>query len=260
MQERHKNRKQYFDEQSITTAKYVIPYIEKHFQITPATKVLEIGCGEGGNLMPFLERDCEVVGVDILPQKIENAKAYYENHPKKEKINFLVKDIYQVKGNEDFSFDVIIMRDTIEHIPNQEVFLSHVKPLMKPGAVIFFAFPPWRMPFGGHQQICNNKLLSLTPYFHILPEKIYRVILSLFGESAQTIEELIEIKDTRISIQRFHKILQKNNFHILEKTYYLINPNYEVKFRLTPRELPGFLSISQIRDFYTTAMYCLAKT
>ena len=76
MQERHKNRKIYFDEQGITTTQYVIPYLEEVMTIDSNTRVLEIGCGEGGNLLPFVERGCEVVGIDLNCPQIERAKQY----------------------------------------------------------------------------------------------------------------------------------------------------------------------------------------
>lgn len=259
MQERHKNREKYFQEQRVTTKNYVIPYINSIFEVKKTYRILEIGCGEGGNLLPFLELGCEVVGVDILPQKIENAKLFYQHFPNHEKATFIVQDIYKVKASEDFSFDIILMRDTIEHIPDQNKFLSHVKQFLKQDGIIFFAFPPWRMPFGGHQQICRSKLLSTTPYFHILPTPVYKSILKIFGEADQTINDLEEIKDTRLSIQKFYKILKNNDFTILKKTSYLINPNYEIKFGLKPRVLPKTFTIPIIQDFYTTALYCIVK-
>ncbi|HMP31544.1 MAG TPA: class I SAM-dependent methyltransferase, partial [Saprospiraceae bacterium] len=65
MHERHKNRDQYFKEQSITTKKYVLPYGNEFMKIDQNTRVLEIGCGKGGNLLPFLELGCSCVGIYI---------------------------------------------------------------------------------------------------------------------------------------------------------------------------------------------------
>jgi len=257
MQERHQNRQKYFQEQVYTTGKYVIPYIQTVMNVRPETRVLEIGCGEGGNLKPFLDMGCNVVGIDILPNKIENARSYYKEHPFIHNLQLIVKDIYEVEAGENFVFDLIIMRDTIEHIPDQDRFLEHLKNFLKPEGKIFFAFPPWRMPFGGHQQICHHKWLSKLPYFHILPEFIYRSILKLFGESEVTIQDLIDIKNTRLSIATFHKILRKRNFVIQKQDYYIINPNYEVKFGLQPKKLPPFMAIPFLKDFYTTAVYCV---
>jgi 2-polyprenyl-3-methyl-5-hydroxy-6-metoxy-1,4-benzoquinol methylase len=214
MQERHINRERYFKEQSYTTKKYVIPYISEVKTVTSETSVLEIGCGEGGNLLPFIEMGCNVVGVDILENKIANGIEYYSDHPQKHHVKLIAQDIYKMKGDNDFVFDLIIMRDTIEHIPDQDRFLEHVKSFLKPEGIIFFAFPPWRMPFGGHQQICHHKWLSKLPYFHILPEFLYKSILTLFGEAEVTIQDLIDIKNTRLSISTFHKILRNRGFKI----------------------------------------------
>ncbi len=257
MQERHINRERYFKEQSFTTKKYVIPYISEVKAITSETSVLEIGCGEGGNLLPFIEMGCKVVGVDILDNKIANGIEYYKDHPQKNNLELIAQDIYQIKGYVGFVFDLIIMRDTIEHIPDQDRFLEHVKSFLKPEGIIFFAFPPWRMPFGGHQQICHHKWLRKLPYFHILPEFLYRRTLTLFGEAEVTIQDLIDIKNTRLSIATFHKILRNRGFKIKKQDYYMINPNYEVKFGLQPKKLPGFMAIPFLKDFYTTAVYCV---
>ncbi len=66
MQQRHKDRKLYFDEQAATTEKYVIPYIAKYKSIGSDTSVLEIGCGEGGNLKPFVDFGCQCVATEAM--------------------------------------------------------------------------------------------------------------------------------------------------------------------------------------------------
>lgn len=65
MQERHRNRSQYFKELSITSKKYFIPYIQQWQTLNADMNVLEIGCGDGGNLLPFSEMGCNTIGVDI---------------------------------------------------------------------------------------------------------------------------------------------------------------------------------------------------
>ena len=79
MQNRHIDRQKYFDEQSYTTQKYVIPFIDQFKPISSEIRVLEIGCGEGGNLKPFLDLGCLCVGIDLSEQQIENAGKFYKN-------------------------------------------------------------------------------------------------------------------------------------------------------------------------------------
>lgn len=258
MQERHKNRKLYFNEQAYTTQKYVIPYIERSSPVTAECSVLEIGCGEGGNLKPFMDLGCKCFGVDLNEGQIENAKTYFADHPNVANLELLYADIYDVQ-RDDFQFDIIMLRDVIEHIHEQERFMPFLKRFMKPNGVVFFAFPPWYMPFGGHQQVCNSKI-SKVPFIHVLPKSCYRAFLSAAKEFPKTIEDLLEIKDTGITIERFERIVKREHFEVLQRDFYFINPNYEIKFKLKPRKmLPVLRSIPFFRNFYTTAAYYLLK-
>ncbi|MDR0429444.1 MAG: class I SAM-dependent methyltransferase [Tannerellaceae bacterium] len=255
MQKRHSDRQQYFDEQGYTTLKYVIPFIESHKPVTPESTVLEIGCGEGGNIKPFLDLGCTVTGVDISEGQIEMAKALFENHPNKSRLTLISEDIYNVTGL-NRQFDIIILRDVIEHIPNQERFMSFLKRFMKPDGVVFFGFPPWQNPFGGHQQVCSNAFLSHLPWLHLLPHSIYGQLLRWGGVDPRG---LLEIKETGISLERFRSIIKKENYDILFETLYLINPNYEIKFGFRPRKLRPIFNIPYLRNFYTTCGYYLIK-
>jgi SAM-dependent methyltransferase len=261
MQERHIKRDQYFDEQSVTTAKYVIPFINGIREIKPGIKVLEIGCGEGGNLKPFLDLGCDVTGVDILESKISNARKFFEHHPLKNNLNLVTKDIYDAVDEFQEHFDVVFMRDVLEHIHNQERFMSIAKRFLKPDGLFFLGFPPWQYPFGGHQQMCQSKFLSHLPYFHLLPGSLYPGLLKLFGESDGLVKDLLEIRDTRITIGRFIRIVRKENYKIRKVNYYFINPNYEIKFGLKPRMQFRFISgLPWIRNYFiTTCYYLLSK-
>ncbi len=258
MQERHTDKDIYFKEQEYTTQKYVIPFISDFCRVNKDMYVLEIGCGEAGNLKPFLDLGCKAMGVDLNENKIQYAREYFSQYPNKHLLKLIVDDIYNRIDEFKEEFDLIILRDVIEHIHDQGKFLNCLKKILKPSGKIFFGFPPWQNPFGGHQQICSNKLLSIVPYYHLLPKLLYRGILKLFGEKKTTIDDLLEIKETGISIERFERILKNENWVIDKKTFFFINPNYEIKFKLKPRESYGFISkIPILRNFFITACYYL---
>lgn len=260
MQERHTNRKKYFEEQGVSTKKFVIPYIEEYRKINEGTRVLEVGCGEGGNLTPFLEMGCEVFGIELLTHQLEKAKIFINEKFENPNVQLLSLNIYDANIDDIGQFDVIFLRDVIEHIHDQNKFLKHLKQFLKPDAVVFFGFPPWRMPFGGHQQVCQSKVLSKLPYFHLLPNALYKATLRMFGEPTWVIDSLLETKSTGIGIDKFQKLVHANNYKFLKKDLYLINPNYETKFGLKPRLQSSLIgSIPYLRDFFTTCMYCLIK-
>jgi SAM-dependent methyltransferase len=261
MQERHTQRDKYFEEQSYTTEKYVIPFINGIRKIAPGMKVLEIGCGEGGNLKPFLDEGCMVTGVDILESKIRNAKIFFESHPSIANLNLIIRDIYDCGEEFREFFDIIFMRDVLEHIHDQEKFMAMAKGFLKPDGLFFLGFPPWQNPFGGHQQMCTNRILCHVPYLHLLPGPVYPWILKSFNESKGLVRDLLEIRETRITIERFRKIVKRERYIVKRRNFYLINPNYEIKFGLKPRVLGNFFSgIPLIRNFYiTTCYYILSR-
>ena len=253
---RRKNREKYFLEQDYTTETFVVPYINKYKEINKSLRVLEIGCGEGGNLKYFVELGCEVVGIDLNTKQLELAKQFTNDICKHQnKHTFLNLNIYDAKVEDVGVFDVIMLRDVIEHIPNQEKFIGFLKQFVKQDGIIFFGFPPWYMPFGGHQQGCKS-ILRKTPYFHILPIGIYKGILKAFGEPVNKINNLLQTKSTGISIERFKRAVKDNGWEVLDETLYLINPNYEVKFKLKTKKQYKILgAIPFFRNFVTTCAY-----
>jgi SAM-dependent methyltransferase len=254
----HLDDKVRFDQQVDNSLSYVLPFIEKTKPITAGTTVFEVGTAEGGVLLPFIERGCHCVGVDLAPERIELAKGFLQKEIAQGKVEVLLKNIYDADFLERFrgKFDIIILKDVIEHVPEQEKFVPYLKNFLKPGGQIFFGFPPWYMPFGGHQQVCRKKWVSVLPWFHILPRPLYKGILKMAGEHELVIKELMEIVDTQITIERFEKIVQASGLKVLNKEHYLINPIYKYKFGLQPRRQAGFVSaIPFLRNFVTTCVY-----
>jgi 2-polyprenyl-3-methyl-5-hydroxy-6-metoxy-1,4-benzoquinol methylase len=258
----HEDRNLYFMHQTLTTEKYIIPFIQKQFPINAGKTVLEIGCAEAGVLKAFLDRGCLATGVELAGSKLDTARQLLPDEIQSGRLVLINKNIYEEEFKQQFrgQFDLIVLKDVIEHIPDQQKLLAYLMTFLKPGGVIFFAFPPWYMPFGGHQQMCRNKILSVLPWFHILPAFMYRAILKLFGESAATIEGLLANKRTGISIERFERILDKTGYQILSRKFYLLNPIYEFKFKLKPKEQFSMIAaLPYLRDLFTTGVYYLVS-
>ena len=254
----HKDERIRFEQQVDNSRSYVLPFIEKTKELHEGLNVMEIGCGEGGVLLPFAEKGCYCVGVDLNPLRIDLANDFLSDEVAAGKMAFVYKNVYDADFLEKYKgfFDLIILKDAIEHIPEQAKFIPHLKNFLRPGGQIFFGFPPWYMPFGGHQQVCQNKVASVLPYYHILPKPLYKGILKAFGEPEPVIAELLEIKDTQITIERFQRIVQQSGLKVVNKQHYLVNPIYKYKFGLNPRKQIGAITaIPYVRDFLTTCVY-----
>ncbi|MBK9734543.1 MAG: methyltransferase domain-containing protein [Saprospiraceae bacterium] len=255
----HNDKERYFDIQRTVTVENIIPFLDSIKKNGKGSKnVLEIGCAEAGVLKAFLLNGDKVVGVELSPSRFESAKQFLSSDISLGNAMILNKNIYDIDPNVEFKnlFDIIILKDVIEHIPEQEKFIPKLKEFLTDDGIVFFAYPPWWMPFGGHQQICSSKILRTLPWFHLLPNFLYTAVLKYFGENKASIAELMEVKSTGINIERLYSILKDNNFIIRDEIYWFINPIYFFKFGLKKRKVYSLLTkIPYLRNYYTTAHY-----
>lgn len=243
-----------------TAAKYIIPFIESCRPLRQGDRVVEVGCGEAGVLEAFLKLGYTCVGVDLNEKKIRQARERQSEYLASGSLKLECQDILAEGVQESLGgpFDVILLKDVIEHIPNQEEFIPRLIKLLKPDGCIFFGFPPWHMPFGGHQQMLTNPVLSRTPYLHLLPKALYLNILKWVGESEMRITGMRKHVETGISIERFESIIKNSQGEIQKRNLYLFNPIYTMKFGLPEmKQLPLLRSIPWLRNFYTTCAYYL---
>ncbi len=127
MQERRLSRQQYFKELAAISKRYFIPYIQPHKSIYQGMNILEIGCGDGGNLLPFSQMGCHVTGCDMAECRIKDAQRFFDEG--KAEGRFIASDVFLLKDLEH-QFDLIICRDVIEHIMDKRNFIRKCKTLL----------------------------------------------------------------------------------------------------------------------------------
>lgn len=256
----HKNKPRYFEIQYLNAQSSIIPFLEGHFDPAKGKRVLEIGCAEGGVLKAFVERGCTCMGIELSPTRTQLAKEFQAEAVASGQIQFIARDIYEIDENElGGKFDLVILKDVIEHIHDQKRFMKEVSKFLNPKGMIFFGFPSWRMPYGGHQQLAKSKWAAKLPYYHILPKPLYIGMLRLLGEKGN-LDSLLEIKDTRISTARFERLCTENKFEIAKRIKYFIAPIYEYKFGYKPKVLWSWLgAIPFFNDFVTFQSYYIVK-
>ncbi len=259
MLEFHQDFRKYFEINRENTLRHIMPFIQQQKDLLSGMRVMEIGCGEGGVLESFLALGMKGVGVELDEVRLVSAREWLAKYINDDNLLLVSKNIYYADVDKDLGgkFDLIILKDVIEHIHDQEKLLAFMQEMLLPGGVIFFGFPPWQMPWGGHQQILKNKWLSKIPYYHLLPMPLYLPIMKMAKENVQ---EMKEIKETGISIERFEKIVKKTGYVVANKQHYLINPIYQYKFGWKPRSQYKIIqSIPWVRNFLTSCVYYLIE-
>ena len=110
MQQRHIDRYSYFNELAITSRDFYIDYLEKFVAIKRGLNILEIGCGEGGNLLPFAEKECNVTGIDRSEERISQAISYFKLLGFNGR--FIYSDFFDFSSEEDMNkYDIILIHE-----------------------------------------------------------------------------------------------------------------------------------------------------
>lgn len=259
MQQRHQDRKIYFKEQANTSGEFYLGYLESFMPVRAGDRVLEIGCGEGGNLLPFARKGCPVTGIDLNEGRIRQAEEFFRLEGAEGR--FVHADFLTFRPDDSLRYRVILVHDVIEHIPQEKkaAFMKRARALLDPGGLVFWGFPAWQMPFGGHQQICKSRWVSRFPFIHLLPASAYRFVLQKMG-AGDASAELLSIKAARVSTERFESLLRESGLQVIDRTLWLVNPHYKQKFHLTPRRLPRWVSsLPYVRDFFSTSCFYLTR-
>ncbi len=221
MPERH------YYEQKEYTKKYLIPFFEKHIPQFKNFRILEIGCAEGGLVEVLSELGADIVGLEISQSRINTAKE------KNADLKIIQGDISNPKLVEKFpeKFDMLIMREVIEHVPDKQSTFNNLRKLLKEKGYLFITFPPKYSPFAGHQQIARS-FLKVIPYLHLLPESFLKKISALLKEKKGFVEEIKLNYSTGISINYFERLYSLYGFIPIVKEFYLFRPIYKLRFGL----------------------------
>ena len=229
-------------EQQEFTNSYIIPYFKKHLPAFEKMNILEIGCAEGGLLAVLDEMGMRVTGLEIEASRVEIAK---KNN---DKLKIFVGDItdHQISRTIADTFDLIIMRDTIEHIPDRDSTFANLRKLLNPGGYVYVTFPPRFSGFAGHQQNAKS-ILRIIPFLHLLPAFIIRGLGNLFSENQKLIDHVIQNYHDGLSIRKFSSFYKRFDFTPVVRDHFLFRPVYQVRFKIKPRRFPN---VPLLREFF----------
>ena len=90
--------------------------------------ILDLGCGNCRQSIPFLENNCRCVGVDFSSSMIKQAKKFLEK--KKFKMDFVLANVYELPFKKK-SFDYSIYIRTFSNLPTKEMRLKSLKELKR---------------------------------------------------------------------------------------------------------------------------------
>lgn len=207
----------------------LIPWLASRGVSCHGAAVAEIGCAEGGVLMACVDAGASyALGTDIqgellrtVTTKCASIAGYH--------VELTEHDVIYEEIPEQWHgrFDIVMLRDVIEHLDDTSIALRNIKRLLKPGGVLLVTFPPYTSPFGGHQQLLDSRMAKL-PFIHMLPRSIFqRFINKTTTVNKEEVERLAVI---RLSADRVRTSATAEGFEILDQRYFALRPVFRWKY------------------------------
>lgn len=248
------NEKYYWTYQYRLAHQTLVPQLLQDEAFHPGAAVAEIGCAEAGVLTAFIQAGASAaLGTDIEAGRLESGKNILNaiNPDLAHRLTLSTHNVLfdALQPEWQGAFDLVILRDVIEHLDDTFLALHNIRRLLKPGGALFVEFPPYTSPFGGHQHLLKN-FWGKIPYIHLLPRPLLRWC-TRSGWHPVDIEEVRRLKTIALTPKKFLHAARKAGYTVTHERYYLFRPVYAIKFGLPVIALTGLRHIPGITTLFS---------
>ena len=167
----------------------ILAAIVRELELPSGSRIVDIGCGAGGNLAQFAE-DYECVGIDTSEEALAHARRRFPQ------IAFVRAERPQDAGELIGRANLLMLNDVLEHVEADRELLSDIVALTVPGAQLLITVPadmslwgPHDVSHGHYRRYVQSELAALwrdlpvearlVSYFNARLYPIVRVIRSL---------------------------------------------------------------------------------
>ena len=221
-------------------------------------KILEVGSGLGYLTYAISRQGYDITGLDISSDAVEKAQQQFGNH-------YVCGDVYGFSSDNPGRFDMVIITEVIEHVPDPRSFCRMLINLLKVGGKLIITTPN-KSAFPLEENWATElPPVHLTWFSEVSFKSIARQMnlkLSFFDYSA------FNKKNVDVSRIRFYKTLYKTGkpASILDKEGKIILPitihsnNSLTKLKTALKQLirPAFiLLLSRKKNRSRNSMLCL---
>ncbi len=249
----------YFGYQYGLGTEFLAPYFKKNGVKLTGARIAEIGCGEGGVLAAIADEGAsEVLGIDIRQVAIDSAAKTFSTLGIQ--ADFAIVDITNdtVPDKWRNHFDLVLLRDVIEHLHETEKSLSNIMQFIKPGGYLSVVFPPYYSPFGAHQHLLDNTMGKL-PFIQLLPDGMFNKAYKN-ARLQIDVEEVSSLREIRLTIGKFRDAAKNAGFETISEDLYFLRPVFKMKFGLPTIKANFLKAIPGVRELVALeASYLLRK-
>jgi len=240
-----------------STRDHLIPWLERHDALPRVGRVLEAGAGYAGALAALAEArpDVSCHAVELVTARARLGARLADEHAVRPPL-FHQGDLTDVTslGALEPPYDLIVLRDVIEHIEDRRAALENVRRLLGDSGTVAFTFPSYLSPFGGHQQNLKSPALRV-PWLQLTPA--FLPLVRWLDPRAHA--EMASLRRCGLTTRRLERDLHHCGLGVVAKRHFLLRPIFRYRYGLPVVEAGPIGRVPGARDLLTTASWYLAR-
>jgi SAM-dependent methyltransferase len=247
----------YFDYQYSVARDVVIPWLDPHICLG-GLAVGDFGCHEGGVLQALREIPGvgSGTGFDVDEDSIRRSPLEQDS-----RFRLVLENILEVDATR-YKFDLVLLRDVVEHTPNPVAILEKAKMCLGDGGHIFVSFPPYFSPFGGHQHEAGNGV-RFVPFIHYLPDVLFYALTRCrdtpYMTAESTLADIRSVRQTRLTLSKAERAFDEAGLSIEKQEFFLFRPEFQVRYGLSSSSIPLIHRIPLVREVATLGVHYLLR-
>jgi SAM-dependent methyltransferase len=235
----------------------VLPWLEQRMPLEGAA-VADVGAHHGGMVDYLREHGAVASGTAFeLSEEVVLSSPFEPD----ERFRLEVADALELPVDTP-RFDLVLLHDVLEHIPDYERALLAIRQLLSERGRLFISFPPYYSGFGGHQQYARG-LARVAPFVHLLPARLFFRVAAPGEQEYMTaegaLEDMVSVRRTRLTLASAEAAFASAGLAVEHRELFLVRPEYTVRYGLKARGASAFGRVPVLRELAVNGAFYLLR-
>ncbi|HUF01835.1 MAG TPA: methyltransferase domain-containing protein [Gaiellaceae bacterium] len=247
----------YFEYQRRVAHEALIPWLSGRLDLT-GIRVGDFGAHHGGMLEAFREAGVvdSAIGLELRDDVVASSPFVADDRFRLEVADLTTLD----PGH--YEFDLVILHDVLEHVPDHGSALEAVCRSLAPNGHVFVSFPPYYSGFGGHQQLARGRARAV-PFIHLLPRALFFRLAAPaeqeYMDTESSLDDMVSVRATKLTLRKAERAFAEAGLEVTDRELFVVRPEYTIRYGLKARRAGVAGRLPIVRELAVNGAQCLLR-